>query len=57
LFLASLETDLAAKSAEDRTPVKDDGGWLTAERKAIERDGDDQHRSERERERERGGGF
>jgi len=56
LFLASPETDLAAKSAGDRTPVKDGGGWPTTEREATERDGDDQHRSERERERG-GGGF
>jgi hypothetical protein len=53
LFLESPETDLASKSAGDRTPVKDDGGWPTAEREATKRDGDDRHRSERERERER----
>jgi hypothetical protein len=46
LFLASPETDLAAKSVGDRTPVKDGGGWPTAKR-----DGDDLHRSEWERER------
>jgi hypothetical protein len=46
--------DLAAKSARGRTPVKDGGGWPTAERKAAwrEGDGDDRHRSERGRERE-----
>jgi hypothetical protein len=43
LFLASPETDLAAKSAGDRTPVKEGGGWPTAEREATEWDVDDRH--------------